>query len=56
MKKPPSYETQDLREFGEVLRGRRTVNLYLQTPVPEALVEQAIEAATWAPNSGWGRM
>jgi nitroreductase len=50
MKKPASYETQELREFGEVLRGRRTINLYLQTPVPDALVEEAIEAATWAPN------
>jgi nitroreductase len=51
MKKPaPSYETQDLREFAEILRGRRTINLYLQTPVPEALVREAIEAATWAPN------
>lgn len=50
MKKPPSYESQELREFGEVLRGRRTINLYLQTPVPEALVEEGIEAATWAPN------
>ena len=51
MKKPaPSYETRELREFAEVLRGRRTINLYLQTPVPAELVEQAIEAATWAPN------
>ena len=51
MKKPaPSYETQDLREFAEVLRGRRTINLFLQTPVPEALVREALEAATWAPN------
>ncbi len=51
MKKPaPSYETQDLREFGEVLRGRRTINLYLHTPVPDALVREAIEVATWAPN------
>lgn len=50
MRKPPSYETPGLREFAEVLRGRRTVNLYLQTPVPEALVEEAIEAASWAPN------
>ena len=51
MKKPaPSYETQELREFAEVLRGRRTVNLYLQTPVPRDLVLEAIEAATWAPN------
>jgi len=51
MKKPaPSYETQELREFAEVLRGRRTINLYLQTPVPDELVEEAIESATWAPN------
>jgi len=32
------------------MRGRRTINLYLQTPVPRALVHEAIEAATWAPN------
>jgi len=51
MKKPaPSYETQELREFAEILRGRRTINLYLQTPVPAELVEEAIESATWAPN------
>lgn len=49
-KPPPSYKTQELREFGEVLRGRRTINLYLQTPVPGDLVRDAIEAATWAPN------
>ena len=50
MKKAPSYETQELREFGEVLQGRRTINLYLQTLVPDGLVHEAIEAATWAPN------
>lgn len=49
-KRAPSYETQELREFAEVLRGRRTINLYLQTPVPGKLVRDAIEAATWAPN------
>jgi nitroreductase len=49
-KTAPSYETQELREFAEVLRGRRTINLYLQTPVPEELVREAIEVATWAPN------
>lgn len=49
-KAPPSYETPSLREFAEVLRGRRTINLFLQTPVPGALVREAIEAATWAPN------
>ncbi|MCH9695620.1 MAG: nitroreductase [Gammaproteobacteria bacterium] len=50
MRKAPSYETQELREFAETLRGRRTINLYLQMPVPEGLVHEAIEAATWAPN------
>lgn len=45
-----SYETPGLREFGEVLRGRRSINLYLQTPVPDELVRDAIEVATWAPN------
>ncbi len=50
MKKAPSYETQDLREFAEVLRGRRTIELFLQTAVPQELVLEAIEAATWAPN------
>ncbi len=51
MKKPaPSFESSDLREFGEVLRGRRTINLFLQTPVPAKLVRDAIEVATWAPN------
>jgi nitroreductase len=49
-KAPPSYETQSLRDFAEVIRGRRTINLYLQTPVPADLVREAIEAATWAPN------
>jgi len=48
--KAPSFETEALREFGEVLKGRRTINLYLQTRVPEQLVRDAIEAATWAPN------
>jgi nitroreductase len=46
----PSYESADLREFAETLRGRRTIDLYLQTPVPDELVAGAIEAATWAPN------
>ena len=49
-KSAPSYETQALREFAEVLQGRRTVDLYLQTPIPDALVLEALETATWAPN------
>ncbi|MEL7185344.1 MAG: nitroreductase [Pseudomonadota bacterium] len=50
MPKAPSYESQALREFAEVLHGRRTIELFLNTPVPKALVREAIEAATWAPN------
>ena len=50
MTKAPSYETQDLREFARALRGRRTVDQYIQTPVPDGLVNEALEAATWAPN------
>lgn len=49
-KAPPSYETQSLRDLEEVIRGRRTINLYLQTPVPGQLVREAVEGATWAPN------
>ena len=49
-KTSPSYETQELRDFAEVLRGRRSIELFLQTAVPHTLVDEAIEAATWAPN------
>jgi nitroreductase len=49
-KKAPSYQTQALREFGEVLKGRRTIELFLHTPVPGELVRDAIDTATWAPN------
>ena len=49
-KAPPSYETQSLRDLEEVIRGRRSINLYLQTPVPEPLLREAVDAATWAPN------
>lgn len=50
MKQTPSYETQEIREFAEVLSGRRTIELFLQTKVSSAIVEEAIELATWAPN------
>jgi nitroreductase len=51
VRKPaPSYETGELREFARVLRGRRTIDQYLHTAVPEELVREAIEVATWAPN------
>lgn len=46
----PSFESQAVRELAELIRGRRTINLYLQTPVPDELVREAIDAAVWAPN------
>ena len=50
MKKAPSYETQELREFARILRGRRTIDQFIQTAVPKELVLEALEVATWAPN------
>ena len=49
-KEKPSFETQAMRELAELIRGRRTINLFLQTPVPRELVLEGIETATWAPN------
>jgi len=49
-KQASSFDSSELREFGEVLCGRRTINLFLQTPVPAELVRDAVEVATWAPN------
>ena len=49
-RKAPSYETHELREFARVLTGRRTIDQYLHTKVPDDLVREAIEVATWAPN------
>ena len=46
----PSYQTQELREFGEILSGRRTTELFLHTAVPASLVDEALETALWAPN------
>ena len=46
----PSFETQELRDFAETLQGRRTIELFLQTPIPDRLINDAIEAAVWAPN------
>ena len=39
-----------MRDVAELIRGRRSINLYLHTPVPRDLVLEGIEAATWAPN------
>jgi nitroreductase len=50
VKHKSSLDTQALREFAENLRGRRTINLFLQTQIPQQLVLDAIETASWAPN------
>ena len=42
--------TKDLQEFARALTGRRTINLYLHLPVPDKIVHEALEVATWAPN------
>ena len=39
-----------LRKFAERLRGRRTIKLFLQTPVDRQVILDAIEVARWAPN------
>jgi nitroreductase len=40
----------DVSEFARVLKDRRTISLYLHLPVPDRLVHEALESATWAPN------
>ncbi len=41
---------RDLRKFAERIRGRRTIKLFLQTPVDRQVILDAIEVARWAPN------
>jgi nitroreductase len=48
--RPPGFESRELRDLAEIIRSRRTINLFLQTPVPPQLLSDAIEVATWAPN------
>ena len=41
---------QDLRRLAARIRGRRTIKLFLQTPVDRRVILDAIEIARWAPN------
>ena len=41
---------QDLRRLAERIRGRRTIKLFLQTPVDRQVIIDGIEVARWAPN------
>ena len=44
------FETSEMRDLAELIRGRRTINFYRQTRVPDELLRDAIETAIWAPN------
>ena len=37
-------------ELANVLRGRRSIDLFLPDPVPSSALHEAIEMARWAPN------
>ena len=39
-------------ELTKLIKTRRSIRLYQDKPVPEALLVQAVETATWAPNGG----
>ena len=39
-------------ELTKLIKTRRSIRLFQDKPVPEALLVQAIETATWAPNGG----
>lgn len=49
-REPLSFETQEMRDLAEVIRGRRTINMFLQTPIPDELVREALDLCVWAPN------
>ena len=40
----------ELEDYADLLRSRRTINFYLDKPVPLEIVETAIDVARWAPN------
>ncbi len=42
----------DTAELAKVIKGRRSVRLWQDKPVPEKLLMEAVELATWAPNGG----
>lgn len=40
----------DTAELTKMIKTRRSIRLFQDKPVPEALLMQAVETATWAPN------
>jgi coenzyme F420-0:L-glutamate ligase/coenzyme F420-1:gamma-L-glutamate ligase len=44
-------EDVDDDAFWRVIRGRRSIRRYTDEPIPPALLERILEAATWAPSA-----
>ena len=44
--------TVDARRFLELIRGRRSIRRYLDSPVPGELIDQILECGLHAPNGG----
>ncbi|MFC1972010.1 nitroreductase family protein [Chloroflexota bacterium] len=42
----------ELDDLADIIRSRRSIRLWQDKEVPESLLLQAIELATWAPNGG----
>ena len=42
----------ELANLASLIRGRHSIRRWQDREVPEALLAQAIELATWAPNAG----
>ena len=51
MSKPAkSPEAAAVRDMGDFIKSRRTINFFLPEPVPDELLLKAIKVARWAPN------
>jgi nitroreductase len=48
-------KTLDTAELAKLIKTRRSIRVFQDKPVPEALLIQAVELATWAPNGGNGQ-
>jgi nitroreductase len=40
----------EIAEFAKLIKSRRSIRIWQDKPVPEELLVQAVELATWAPN------
>ncbi|MHB1204983.1 MAG: nitroreductase family protein [Rhodospirillaceae bacterium] len=51
MPTPDAAAAEKAMDFDAVLRGRRSVRAFLPDPVPDSVLKDLIEAATWAPSA-----